>query len=172
MQEARACILRLGGIPKMNTFAKLYLALLGQFRGNICRRCPLNRVHCRMGSFSTSTRRSSWSRAMLIPLAILNQYKPTRQLPADKQLHELYPVGSEQSDLGLAGNGRPLVAEFLPRLRPHSEGFARAPVETVARHRDCQSRGVDDPAHGEGSDGSARFFPAMLNAMIALKTLR
>ncbi len=28
MQEARACILRLGGIPRMNTYAKLYLALL------------------------------------------------------------------------------------------------------------------------------------------------
>src|SRR5436853_330432 len=31
MQEARANILRLGGIPRLNTFSKLYLALLGQF---------------------------------------------------------------------------------------------------------------------------------------------
>src|ERR1700720_4992384 len=31
MREARANILRLGGIPRMNTFSKLYLALLGQF---------------------------------------------------------------------------------------------------------------------------------------------
>src|SRR5438045_6714699 len=31
MHEARSTILRLGGIPKMNTFSKLYLALLGQF---------------------------------------------------------------------------------------------------------------------------------------------
>ena len=31
MQEARANILRLGGIPRMNTYSKLYLALLGQF---------------------------------------------------------------------------------------------------------------------------------------------
>jgi squalene-hopene/tetraprenyl-beta-curcumene cyclase len=31
MHEARATIMRLGGIPKMNTFSKLYLALLGQF---------------------------------------------------------------------------------------------------------------------------------------------
>src|SRR5881398_3172580 len=31
MREARACALRLGGIPAMNTYAKLYLALLGQF---------------------------------------------------------------------------------------------------------------------------------------------
>ena len=31
MQEARANIIRRGGIPQMNTFSKLYLALLGQF---------------------------------------------------------------------------------------------------------------------------------------------
>ncbi len=31
MRKARANILRLGGIPRMNTFSKLYLALLGQF---------------------------------------------------------------------------------------------------------------------------------------------
>ena len=31
MREARASALRLGGIPHMNTYAKLYLALLGQF---------------------------------------------------------------------------------------------------------------------------------------------
>src|SRR2546429_7861929 len=31
MHEARANIMRLGGIPQMNTFSKPYLALLGQF---------------------------------------------------------------------------------------------------------------------------------------------
>src|SRR5262245_2805879 len=31
MREARATIMRLGGIPQMNTFSKLYLALLGVF---------------------------------------------------------------------------------------------------------------------------------------------
>ena len=38
---------------------------------------------------------SSWSRAMLIPLAIINHFKPTRELPGLKQLHELYPLGTE-----------------------------------------------------------------------------
>src|SRR5437868_12468309 len=31
MREARANILRLGGVPRVNTFSKLYLALMGQF---------------------------------------------------------------------------------------------------------------------------------------------
>ena len=32
---------------------------------------------------------------MLMPLAIINHFKPTRVLPGDKQLHELYPLGTE-----------------------------------------------------------------------------
>ena len=36
MHEARANILRLGGIPKMNTFSKLYLALLDNPLANFC----------------------------------------------------------------------------------------------------------------------------------------
>ncbi len=31
---------------------------------------------------------------MLIPLAIINHFKPTRTPPEDKQLHELYPCGT------------------------------------------------------------------------------
>ena len=38
---------------------------------------------------------------MLIPLAIINHFKPTRELPEDKQLHELYPVGTEENDFTL-----------------------------------------------------------------------
>ena len=38
---------------------------------------------------------------MLMPLAIINHFKPTRVLPGEKQLHELYPLGTEQSDLRL-----------------------------------------------------------------------
>ena len=35
---------------------------------------------------------------MLIPLSIINHFKPTRILPGEKQLHELYPLGTEQAD--------------------------------------------------------------------------
>ena len=38
MREARANILRLGGIPRMNTFASSISRCSGSFRGNICRR--------------------------------------------------------------------------------------------------------------------------------------
>ena len=61
---------------------------------------------------------SSWSRAMLIPLAMFNHFKPTRALPGDKQLHELYPVGTEHRDFRLPREPAFLhLAEFLPAVR-------------------------------------------------------
>ena len=93
MQEARANILRLGGIPRMNTFSKLYLALLGQFPWQYLPAIPVEMILLPGWSFFNIHKMSSWSRAMLVPLAIINHFKPTRELPAEKQLHELYPVG-------------------------------------------------------------------------------
>jgi len=40
MLRAREVALNLGGVPRMNTFSKLYLALLGLFPGNMCRLFP------------------------------------------------------------------------------------------------------------------------------------
>ncbi|HZJ16771.1 MAG TPA: squalene--hopene cyclase [Chthoniobacteraceae bacterium] len=173
MQEARACILRLGGIPRMNTYAKLYLALLGQFPWKYLPTVPVEMVFFPKWFLFNLHELSSWSRAMLMPLAILNHYKPTRQLPADQQLHELYPIGSEQSDLSLPWRWPRLSwpnfflicdcllkwLHLLPWKPWRRAALARAERWMCARM-------------GEGSDGLAAIFPAMLNSLIALKTLR
>lgn len=172
MQEARACILRLGGIPRMNTYAKLYLALLGQFPWKYLPTVPVEMIFFPKWFPFSLYDMSSWSRAMLIPLAILNHHKPTRQLPAELQLHELYPVGSEQSNLGLSWR-KPRISwpnfffvcdvllkwlHLLPWKPWRSIALAKAESWMAERM-------------GEGSDGLAAIFPAMLNSIIALKTL-
>ena len=172
MQEARANILRLGGIPRMNTFSKLYLALLGQFPWQYLPAIPVEMILLPGWSFFNIHKMSSWSRAMLVPLAIINHFKPTRGLPAEKQLHELYPVGTEHNDFTLPRDGRFLawrnfflradrVLKFLDGLRP----------------RPLRQRALEEAERwmleriGEGSDGLAAVFPAMLNSMIALRAL-
>src|SRR5205809_1030494 len=56
MQEARANIMRLGGIPQMNTFSKLYLALLGQFPWKYLPTIPVEWCSCQAGRRFTSTK--------------------------------------------------------------------------------------------------------------------
>src|SRR5437899_6190220 len=106
MQEARANIIRRGGIAQMNTFSKLYLALLGQFPWKYLPAIPVEMVLLPRWAPFHIYKMSSWSRAMLMPLAIINHFKPTRVLPGEKQLHELYPLGTEQSDFRLPRDER------------------------------------------------------------------
>jgi squalene-hopene/tetraprenyl-beta-curcumene cyclase len=172
MQEARACILRLGGIPRMNTYAKLYLALLGQFPWKYLPTVPAEMVFFPKWFVFNIYEISSWSRAMLMPLALLNHYKPTRQLPPELHLHELYPVGTEQGNLGLGWrNPRLSWPNFFlacDRMLKFLHGLPRKPWRRAAL-RHCENWMISHM--GEGSDGLGAIYPAMLNAMISLKTL-
>lgn len=172
MREARACILRLGGIPRMNTYAKLYLALLGQFPWKFLPTVPVEVVFFPTWSFFNLYEVSSWSRAMLIPLAILNHFKPTRQLPASQQLHELYPVGSETGNLGLQWRkprfSWPNFFLICDRLLKVLHGLPWKPWRPRAIEL-AESWMVE--RMGARSGGLAAIFPAMLNSLIALKAL-
>ena len=172
MHEARASIMRLGGIPRMNTFSKLYLALLGQFPWIYLPTIPIEMILLPRWAPFNIYKMSSWSRAMLIPLAIINHFKPTRELPEEKQLHELYPLGTEHKDFRLPRDERFLTwrnfflrcDDVLKFLHP-------------LRFRPMRQRALEEGERwmleriGEGSDGLAAVFPAMLNAMIALRAL-
>ena len=172
MAEARATILRLGGIPRMNTFSKLYLALLGQFPWQYLPTIPVEMVLLPQWAPFNIYKMSSWSRAMLVPLSIINHFKPTRELPGLQQLHELYPLGTEHKDFRLQRDERFFtwrnfflrVDDVLKFLHP-------------LRFRPMRKRALEEAERwmveriGEGSDGLATVFPAMLNCLIALRTL-
>ncbi len=172
MKAAREAALRLGGIPKMNTYAKLYLALLGQFPWASLPTIPPEIVlFPRWFPFNLSEI-SSWTRAMIIPLAILNHLKPTRELPPGLQITELYPAGTTEAEL------RPARTAHRFSCRNFLLGVDRALkwVDSVGFHplRDlAMERALAWmlPRMGEGSDGLAAVFPAMLNSIIALQAL-
>ncbi len=172
MGEARAVILRLGGIPRMNTYGKLYLALLGQFPWKYLPTIPVEIMLFPKWLFFNLWEMSSWSRAMLIPLAIINHHKPTRQLPAEKCLHELYPAGTEGTDLSLDQDARFFTwRNFFLRVDSVFKKFRVMGIKPLRRLALEKAEQWMTERMGEGSDGLAAVFPAMLNAIIALKTL-
>jgi squalene-hopene/tetraprenyl-beta-curcumene cyclase len=172
MQEARANILRLGGIPRMNTYSKLYLALLGQFPWHYLPSIPVEMILFPTWAPYHIYKMSSWSRAMLIPLAIINHFKPTRELPAAQQLHELYPLGTEQKDFTLQRDRRFFSWRNFFLRCDHA-----LKIISKGGWRPMRKRALEEAERwmleriGEGSDGLAAVFPAMLNALIALKAL-
>ncbi|HEY8967314.1 MAG TPA: squalene--hopene cyclase [Candidatus Methylacidiphilales bacterium] len=172
MRKAHSAILRLGGIPKCNTYCKLNLAILGLFPWEHLPIIPVELILLPTWFPFNIYEMSAWSRTMVIPLAIINHFRPTRHLPEDKQLHELYPYGTEYADVALPWSKKVVSwrnlfltinvgLKFLERLplRPfRAMALKKAEQWLIDRI-------------GKGSDGLGAIYPAMMYAVIALKAL-
>jgi squalene-hopene/tetraprenyl-beta-curcumene cyclase len=174
MLRAREIALNLGGVPRMNTFSKLYLALLGLYPWEYVPTIPCEVILIGKWFHVNFWEMSNWSRAMLVPLAIINHFKPTRPPKNNINLDELYPQGFHERDLALAPDpDRFSFRNFflwLDRLHKFAEWFAEHSVHPF-RKRALKKAEQWMLERFEGSDGLAAIFPAMLNSLIALKAL-
>ncbi len=172
MLKAREVACALGGVPRMNTFSKLYLALIGLVGWNHVPTIPSEVLLIGKWFHVNFWDMSNWSRAMLVPLAIINHFRPTR--PVNVSLDELYPHGKWQLDEAL----RPRYFDFslrnmflwLDRLHKLAEWVNRRGLHPF-RKKALKRAEAWMLERFEGSDGLAAIFPAMLNALIALKAL-
>jgi len=172
MLKAREVALQLGGVPRMNTFSKLYLALIGLFPWEYVPTIPPEVLLIGKWFHVNFWDMSNWSRAMLVPLAIISHFKPTR--PVNVTLDELYPAGIHERDLALAPDPEKISLRnfflWLDRLHKFAEWFAEHNIHPFRKTalKKCEGWMLE---RFEGTDGLAAIFPAMLNSLIALKAL-
>jgi squalene-hopene/tetraprenyl-beta-curcumene cyclase len=174
MLRARQTALSLGGVPRLNTFSKLYLALLGLFPWKHVPTIPCEIILIGKWFYVNFNEMSSWSRSMLVPLSIINHFKPTRPLPRHATLAELYPQGFHERDLMLARDPQRFTWRnffiWLDKLHKFAEHFAVRRIHPFRRQalRKAEQWMVE---RYEGSDGLAAIFPGILNSYIAFKAL-
>jgi squalene-hopene/tetraprenyl-beta-curcumene cyclase len=174
MLRAREVALNFGGVPRMNTFSKLYLALLGLFPWEYVPTIPCEVLLIGKWFHVNFWDMSNWSRAMLVPLAIINHFKPTRAPKNRVTLDELYPHGFHERDLALPPDPDKISFRnfflWLDRLHKFAEWFAEHGIHPF--RKSALKRAEQWMLERfEGSDGLAAIFPAMLNSLIALKVL-
>ncbi len=169
MLKAREVALNLGGVPRMNTFSKLYLALIDLFPWNYVPTIPCEIILIGKWFHVNFHEMSSWSRSMLVPLAIINHFKPTR--PVHVTLNELYPEGIHARGLAVAPDPRLFTWRnfflWLDGLHKFVENNKLRPFRKRALKKAEQWM----LERFEGSNGLAAIFPAMLNSVIAMKAL-
>jgi len=172
MLKAREMARSLGGVPRMNTFSKLYLALLGLYPWQYVPTIPCEVLLIGKWFHVNFWDMSNWSRAMLVPLAIINHFRPTR--PCQVDLDELYPEGFHERDLQLPRDPEWFTWRnffmSLDKLHKFAELWAHAGIHPF-RKRALKRAEQWMIERCEGSDGLAAIFPAMLNSLIALKAL-
>lgn len=90
MVKARDAILEAGGADAVNSFTRLYLALLGQIPMEICPAIPPEMILLPNWLPLNIYRMSSWSRTIFIPLAICWALRPVVDRSEECSIKELF----------------------------------------------------------------------------------
>jgi squalene-hopene/tetraprenyl-beta-curcumene cyclase len=171
LQRARKKILELGGVTKVNTFTKIYLCFLGQYDYDAVPAIPPEIVLFPNWFWFNIYEISSWSRAILVPLSIVYAKKPFKKIPEEMNIDELFVGGRDKSRMRLEWSKKLISWRnfflVLDRSVHWFEAVHIRPLRWLALKR-AEQWMLD---RFEMSDGLGAIYPAMLNAIIALRCL-
>ncbi|HEX8984982.1 MAG TPA: squalene--hopene cyclase [Bryobacteraceae bacterium] len=165
MQRARDRILALGGLQGANSYVKINLSLFGLYPREQCPSVPPEMIFL-PGKFLY--RMSSWTRTIVVPLAIIHAHNPARPVPAGFTLQELYlrnsPFTYRHEERLFSWRNFFFVADrFLKFGERH--GSSRLRRKAV---RACERWMLD---RTQDSDGLGAIYPPMMYIIMALDLL-
>jgi len=170
--KARAKVLEMGGVTQVNTFTKIYLCFLGQYSYDAVPAIPPEMVLFPNWFWFNIYEISSWSRAILMPLSIIYAKKPFKKIPDGMAIDELFLHGrNNEKDLRLKWSDK-LISwrNFFLVLDRMTHWFERVhvrPLRSIALKK-AEKWMLE---RFERSDGLGAIYPAMLNAIVALRCL-
>lgn len=170
MAKARRRILDLGGAAKVNVFTRITLALFGQIPWRTVPAIPVEIMLLPRWFFFHLDKVSYWSRTVMVPLFILCTRKPVCALDQGGGVRELFaepPETLRSLDRFVPGRMRKNTFILLDRLLKRIDPLL--PLATREKAMRIAERWTRDRMQGEGGIGA--IFPAMANALMALKVL-
>jgi squalene-hopene/tetraprenyl-beta-curcumene cyclase len=172
LKKCREWILAHGGVVACNTFTKMYLCALGQYDYDAVPAIPPEIVLFPKWFYFNLYEISAWSRSILVPLAIIYAKKPFKKIPPEQSIDELFVGGRANSILRLRMDRKRLFSWrnfflVLDRITHLFEAVHIRPLRRLALHKAEQWM----LARLELSDGLGAIYPAMLNAILALRCL-
>jgi squalene-hopene/tetraprenyl-beta-curcumene cyclase len=170
--KAREWALAHGGVVACNTFTKMYLCALGQYDYDAVPAVPPEIVLFPKWFYFNIYEISSWSRSILVPLAIIYAKKPFKKIPPEQGIDELFVDGRDKSKLRLKWDKNKWFSwrNFFiatDRLAHWAEAVHLRPVRRLAMRR-AEKWMLE---RLEMTDGLGAIYPAMLNAILALRCL-
>ncbi|HVC45685.1 MAG TPA: squalene--hopene cyclase [Terracidiphilus sp.] len=168
----RAWVLAHGGVVACNTFTKMYLCALGQYDYDAVPAIPPEIVLFPKWFYFNLYEISAWSRSILVPLAIIYAKKPFKKIPAEQGIDELFVGGRTNSNLRLHLDRKSILSWrnfflILDRIIHLSEAVHIRPLRKLAL-KHAEKWMLD---RLELSDGLGAIYPAMMNAILALRCL-
>ena len=170
LSGARRWVLSHGGAESSNVFTRIMLATFGQLPWRTVPAMPAEIIWLPRWFFFNLNRVSYWSRCVIVPLLILFAKRPTHRVPEHLGISELFVSAPENIvHIDRFHARRPVRNAFIAmdRLIKKVEPWAPAFIRERSLRR-CEQWTRE---HMEGDGGIGGIFPAMANAVMALKIL-
>ncbi len=177
MIRARKAILHAGGMEKVNSFTRYYLAMLGLIPYDLCPAVPPEMILLPLWAPFNIYEMSAWSRTIIVPLSLLWACQPRTMLPPEHQIDELYatPQKSLPRTIGGVNHEGPTRGwinwtrffQRVDRLIKFGERLGIKPLRKRAIQL-CENWILQ---RLEKSDGLGAIFPPIVWTLIGLRCL-
>jgi squalene-hopene/tetraprenyl-beta-curcumene cyclase len=170
LKRAREAVHQLGGLERTNSYTRFYLALVGAVSWEMVPAVPPELMLLPSWFYLNIYEMSSWTRAIVIPLAILYAHKPRWTLSAQADVDELYrdpsrkTVAFDWDERAITWRNVFLALDRALKL------YEKLPWKPL-RQRALRQARAWMVAHLERGEGLAAIYPAMMNSIFALLAL-
>ncbi|MBX3450421.1 MAG: terpene cyclase/mutase family protein [Planctomycetaceae bacterium] len=177
LARARAAILSAGGIERVNSFTRYYLAMLGIISYADCPAVPPEMVLLPQWFPINLSEMSAWSRTIVVPLSLLWAERPVRAVPADCRLTELYASAEKRMPRDIQGvnhdGEKPGVFSWTTFFRLVDRGIKTCERIGLPMWRPRAVRLAEKWILDrlEMSDGLGAIFPPIVWTIIGLRSL-
>ncbi len=168
--RARACVHKLGGLEQTNSYTRFYLALVGAVEWDMVPAVPPELMLLPNWFYLNIYEMSSWTRAIVVPLAILYAHKPRWSLPQHAHVDELFRDSARKAAAFQWGGQFFSWRNFFLALDRALKLYEHLPWKPL-RQRALRQAQQWLYEHLERSDGLGAIYPAMMNAVFALVAL-
>lgn len=170
MARARTRILQLGGLESTNSYTRFYLALVGAVGWDMAPAIPPELMLLPSWFAINIYEMSSWTRGIVIPLAIIYAQKPDWTLREPMRLDELFRDPKAKATAFAWSDQFFSWRNFFLALDRALKLYERVPWKPLRQRalRQAQHWLLE---HLERSDGLGAIYPAMMNAVFALIAL-
>ena len=170
MVQARETVLRLGGLVRSNSYVRFYLAVAGALGWEMVPSILPEMMLLPNWFYLNIYEMSSWTRGIVIPMAILSALRPNWRLPEFAHVDELFKDPKQKtaafdwSEQLISWRNFFLAADRAMKL------YEKLPWKPLRQRalREAKSWLLD---HLERTEGLAAIYPAMMNSIFALIAL-
>jgi squalene-hopene/tetraprenyl-beta-curcumene cyclase len=170
MAQARETVHRLGGLERSNSYVRFYLAVAGALGWDMVPAILPEMMLLPNWFYLNIYEMSSWTRGIVIPMAILSALRPDWRLPERARVDELFSDPSRKTAAFDWSDQLLSWRNFFLALDRALKLYEKLPWKPLRQRalREAKSWLLE---HIERTEGLAAIYPAMMNSIFALMAL-